>query len=233
MLEKRIRIFTGGAPLHVLEQLVPAFERETGCAVDMVVKIVADIQKQVLSGDHPDVILLPQRLIDDIEETVETCVDGRAALARVGIGLVTKSGRALTDFTDLSGLKKLLLEARHVVVADPRTPTGRHLAFVFEKLGITKQLSDKLIHKGAIHGGGTLVATGEADFGLFLVSEVQHLEGLQLAGFLPTSVQNYIVYCSSVPTSSNNTKEAIQFVQFLKSPFHHNLWRVNGFEPEA
>ncbi|MDB5650720.1 MAG: putative periplasmic molybdate-binding protein [Hyphomicrobiales bacterium] len=230
MRANAIRVFTGGAPQRVFDLLLPAFERETGQRVDALVRIVSEIQERVIAGDHPDIIFLPEPLIAAIGDRVPLREEGCAPLARVGIGIVVPEGAEAPDLSDEAALCRALRAARAIVLADPRTPTGRHLASVFARLGLADELAGRLINKGAIHGGGELVSSGGADLGLFLVSEAQHIPGVRLAGMLPPTAQNYVVYGSAIPASCASVTAALSLIGFLKAPEHADTWRAAGFE---
>jgi molybdate transport system substrate-binding protein len=225
-----IRVFTGGAPQRAFDRLMPAFEGATGHRIDMLVRIVSDIQERVMGGDHPDIVFLPEPLIAAIAERVPLREEGRGPLARVGVGVVVGEDADAPDISDEAALCATLRRARAIVTADPRTPTGRHLASLFAKLGLSEDLSSRLIHKGAIHGGGELVASGDADLGLFLVSEVQHIAGVRLAGMLPQSAQKHVVYAWAIPQSCREPNAALALIEFLKAPSHARIWREAGFE---
>lgn len=225
-----IRVYTGGAPQRVFDRLFPAFERSSGLRIDMLVRIVSDIQERVIGGDHPDIVFLPEPLIAAIGERVPLRDEGRGPLARVGIGVVVRDGAAPPDLADEDALVRALRNAHAIVTADPRTPTGRHLASLFARLGLADELADRLIHKGAIHGGGELVASGAADLGIFLVSEVQHIPGVRLAGLLPRAAQKHVVYGSAIPADCKSPAAALALIRFLRAPANADVWREAGFE---
>ena len=93
----------------------------------------------------------------------------------------------------------MLRQAKAIALADPRTPSGRHLDDCWRGSDYADELKGRLIHKGAIHGGGELVASGDADLGLYLVSEVQHIAGVRVAGLLPPALQTACGLCHRDP----------------------------------
>jgi hypothetical protein len=66
--------------------------------------------------------------------------------------------------------------------------------------------------KPAIDGGGELVARGEAEVGMYLLSEVQTVKGVTVAGLLPAALQNFVVYGSAIPVSASAADGAASFV---------------------
>ena len=186
-----IRVFSGGAPQSVLRGLAPEFEKSTGHRVEFTFALVTAIQQKLAAGEKADLILLPVPLLAATEKTLRFSTEGRMVLARVGIGVITRQGNTLPDISTADAVRKMLLEARSVAFSDPSTPTGSHLARVIAQLGIADAMRPKLISKGAISGGGELVANGEADVGLYLVSEVQTIKGVSVIGLLPPAAAKF------------------------------------------
>ena len=228
-----IRVFSGGAPQRPLSHLAPAFEKMSGVNAQIDYEIVSQLQDRVTGGDHPDLILAPAQVILGIGETVPLLPEGSVTLASVGIGVILGTGASMPDVSSEDALRSALRRARAIVLADPRTPTGKHLARVFERLGIAGELQDRLVHKGAIHGGGDFVATGRADIGLFLVSEVQFIDGVTVAGLLPPALQQDIVYTTGIPRSAPAPEVALAFIGFLTGPDSAPHWIAGGFKPAS
>lgn len=228
-----IRVLSGGAPKQPLSVLVPQFEQATGTKVDIAYQIVSKLPERVIGGDRPDLILAPAQVIDAIGQAVPLAPESISTIARVGLGVIVRSGALLPDVSDENAVRAALCAARSIVLADPHTPSGKHLATMLQRLGVLEELNDRLVHKGAIHGGGELVASGGADIGLFLVSEVQFIEGVQVAGLLPKSLQQEIVYVAAAPAAGPSRDAAVALVRHLTSAASALAWREGGFTPGA
>jgi len=225
-----IRVFSGGAPQAVLRSLAPEFETATGHRTVFTFSLVTEIQKRLAAGEIADVILLPVPLIAATEKTLPLSPAGRRELARVGLGVITRAGGARPDISTPEAVRKLLLEARSVAFADPSTPSGLHLARMLMQLDISTVMQPKLIHKGAIRGGGELVANGEADVGLYLVSEVRTIKGVSVVGLLPPALQNFVVYGAAIPAYNATPEAALAFIRFVSEPGKGERWKAAGFE---
>jgi molybdate transport system substrate-binding protein len=226
-----IRIYSGGAPHRVLTALAPAFESATGHKLAMTFEIVSRIQERLAAGDRPDLIMLPEELIVETAKIVPLLPQGRAVLARVGIGVIVADGAGHPDLSGEASVRSALRRAKAIALADPRTPTGRYLNGMLQRLGLLEELQGRLIHKGAIHGGGEEVASGAADIGLYLVSEVAHIADVSVVGLLPPALQNYLAYGAAIPASNQSPDAALAFISFLSEPANAAYWRDGGFEP--
>jgi molybdate transport system substrate-binding protein len=225
-----IRVFSGAAPQNALRDLAPEFERATGDRVEFTFRIVSEIQEKLAAGEKADLILLPAPLIAATEKTVPLRSEGRIVLARVGIGVIMRQGTIPPDISTVEAVRKMLLNARSIAWPDPSTPIGGHLNRAVEQLGIADELRPKLIVKAVIHGGAELVVKGEADLGLYLVSEVQPIKGITLVGLLPPALQNFVVYGTAIPAYNATPEAALAFIKFISDPIKGQRWKAAGFE---
>jgi molybdate transport system substrate-binding protein len=225
-----IRVFSGGAPQHALRAITAEFEKETGHRVVPTFALVTVIQKKLAAGEKADLVLLPVPLIAATEKSVAMHQEGRGVLARVGIGVIVGQGAARPDISTPEAVRKLLLDARSIAFPDPSTPSGAHLNSMIVQLGIADVVRARLIIKAAIDGGGELVARGEADVGMYLISEVQSIEGIAVAGSLPPPVQSYVVYGSAIPAYNATPAAALAFLKFVSDSSRSERWTAAGFE---
>jgi molybdate transport system substrate-binding protein len=225
-----IRVFSGGAPQETLRALTPEFEKRTGHRVIYTFAHVSIIQKKLAAGEQTDVILLPTPLMAGTEKVIGLRPEGRSVLARIGIGVLTREGAKRPDISTADAVRRMLIEARSIAAPQPEGLTGSHLMRMMTQLGIADEVRPKLRHKPAIDGAGHLVATGEAEVGLYLASEVQEIKGATLVGLLPAELQNYVVYSVAVPAHNTAPQPALEFVKFISDPANQGHWLATGFE---
>lgn len=225
-----IRVFAGGAPQQALQGLAPEFEKSTGHKLHFTFALVTAIQQKLASGEKVDLVVLPVPLISATEKALPFRPEGRTVLARVGIGVIVRDGAKLPDLSGPEAIRRLLLEARAIALPHPGTPSGAHLAGMLRTLGIADAVQPKVIVKPAIDGGGDLVARGEADVGMYLLSEVRSVKGVSVAGLLPADLQNYVVYGTAIPAGNAAPEAADAFVKFVSHPGRAEFWKAAGFE---
>jgi molybdate transport system substrate-binding protein len=227
-----IRVMTGGAPKEVLSVLTPEFERQTGHKLHVTFAVVTAIQQKLAAGERPDMVLMP---VPAIEARVKDGLFRSDAWARLGIvsvGLVVRQGAAAPDIATLDAFKKTMLDAKSVVHSNPGgTPSGAHLAKVWEQLGIADAMKPKLTFRNALDGGVDAISKGEAEIGLYPVSEVISVKGVTMIGLIPQAVQLNTVYGAAVLTDNAAPEPAMAFVNFLAEPANARHWKEAGFEP--
>jgi molybdate transport system substrate-binding protein len=230
-----IRVFSSGAPAEVEKVLAAQFARESGHRVLFTVSNPAIIQQKLSSGEPPDIVILPAPVIDSLVTAGVLRPTSRVELARVGVGLVVRVGAPLPDISTADAVRTTLLHARSIVIPDPAGggQTGAVLARMIAQLGIAGTVNPKLTLRQAIAGGVALVAHGEAELGMFNISEVLPVKGVTLAGPLPSELQSYIVFAAAIHSGSTATAAAEAFVKLLSGPAAREHWKAGGLESMA
>jgi len=76
-----------------------------------------------------------------------------------------------------------------------------------------------------------MIASGEAELGIFPKSEIVSTAGVALAGPLPDEVQLIITYGAGVVATSPLAEAAAAFIRFAAAPENLALWTGCGFDP--
>lgn len=229
-----IHVMSGGAPKEVLSVLAPEFEKQTGHKVRFTYAVITAIREKLAAGEKPDMVLMPVPAIEALVKAGTFRDDARATLGTVSVGLVVREGAKAPDISTLDSFKKVMLDAKTVVHANPAaTPSGAHLAKVWEQLGIADAMKPKLTFRNALDGGVEAITKGEAEIGLYPLSEVVSVKGVTSVGLIPQAVQLNIIYGAAVLTANAAPEPAAAFVKFLADPARAKHWKDAGFEPAA
>lgn len=227
-----IHVLTGGAPKEVLVELVPEFEKNTGHKVHIVYAVITAIQQKLSAGEKPDVVLMPAPTLAAQAKSGVMRDAPRPDLGIVRVGVVVREGARKPDVSTLDNFKKAVLSAKSLVHSNPAaTPSGAHLAKVWERLGLADVVRSKVTHRSALDGGVEAIVRGEAEIGFYPLSEIISVKGVVLVGLLPNEVQLDTIYAAGVLSASAMSDAAIAFVNFLADPAHAKHWKVAGFEP--
>jgi molybdate transport system substrate-binding protein len=227
-----IRVMTGGAPKEVLAVLTPAFEKQTGHKLHVTFAVISAIQQKLAAGERPDIVLMPVPAIEARVKDGMFRSDAWARLGIVSVGMVVRQGAAAPDIATLDAFKKTMLDAKSVVHSNPGgTPSGAHLAKAWEQLGIADAMKPKITFRNALDGGVEAISKGEAEIGLYPVSEVISVKGVTMIGLIPQAVQLNTVYGAAVLTDNAVPEPAMAFVRFLADPANAKHWKEAGFEP--
>lgn len=227
-----IQIMSGGAPKEVLTELVPIFEKNTGHKIQITYIVISAMQQKLAAGEKPAMVLMPVPAIEGRVKEGMFRSDAWAKLGVVSVGAVVREGAAKPDVSSLDTFKAAMLGAKSVVHANPAaTPSGAHLAKVWDQLGIADAMKPKLKFANALDGGVAAIAKGEAEVGLYPLSEIISEKGVTPVGLIPAQVQLNTVYGAAVLTANTAPEPAMAFVKFLADPANAPVWKHAGFDP--
>ena len=227
-----IRVMSGGAPKEVLGVLTPEFERQTGHKVHFTYIVISAMQQKLAAGEKPDMVLMPVPALAAQAKAGVMREEPQTRLGTVSVGLVVRQGAAKPDIATRESFKQTMLEAKSVVHANPAaTPSGAHLATVWETLGIADAMKPKVKFSNALDGGVAAISKGEAEVGLYPLSEVISEKGVTVVGLIPQDVQLNTIYAAGVLAANASPEPAIAFIKFLADPSNAKHWKDAGFEP--
>ena len=156
-------------------------------------------------------------------------------LARVGIGVAVRTGAPKPDIGSLEAFKRALLAAKSVVYTDPAVggASGIHFVQVMERLGITQEMKAKSIlnAQAATVPSAEIVARGEAELGIQLISEIVSVNGAEFLGPLPGDLQAMTLVSAGIVARTKEPQAARALLGFLTSPAAASLLKAAGMEP--
>jgi molybdate transport system substrate-binding protein len=227
-----IQVFSSGAPAAVQKRLAPAFTKATGHNVVITAETLRAIRKRLDGDTKPDVVVLPRQVMTGIEKSGAFRPGSLTNLARVGIGVAVKEGAPLPDISTVDAFKQMLLSAKSIAHPDPKGGgfTGAHIDRMFERLGIADAVRPKVKLGYAFTGGVASIAKGDAEIGIFNISEIVPVPGVRLVGPLPAEHQNYLVFAGALHVRGEHPGPAAAYLQSLMDPSSRDAWKAGGFE---
>jgi molybdate transport system substrate-binding protein len=102
---------------------------------------------------------------------------------------------------------------------------------LFARWGIDEEVRSKLVTAPPGVPVGSLVARGEVELGFQQLSELIHVDGIDVLGPLPEAVQIVTTFSAGVGTASQRPELARALVAFMGSPEAADAKRRQGMEP--
>jgi molybdate transport system substrate-binding protein len=227
-----IRVFTSAATLQVQQAYAGKFAQATGNHVALTAGTVREIETRLRGADRPDVVVLPAPMMEALDKAGTFRPASLRNLARVGIGVVVRAGNPAPDISTADAVRKTVLAARSIAHPDPQGGgiAGAQVNRMFERLGIAEAVRPRVTLAYAFEGGVERVAKGEAEIGLFNISEILPVKGVTLVGPLPPELQSYIVFAGAVHAGSTAPAVAAAYLEMLASVDARAAWKEAGFE---
>lgn len=223
-----LQILAGGGIAAPLRELAAAFEGATGHKLVIRFGTTPELIKMAASGGPFDLAVVPVDVMKDIP-TRARFASGETGIARVGLGVAVRAGAPKPDIRTPEALKKTLLEARSIA-SIPESATGYLLARVFERLGITDAMKERIKPQPTPARIVESVASGETELGVFLTN-VLTAPGLDVVGPFPPELQLEVVYTAAVAANTKEAEAAKAFIAYLKTPGAATVFRVKGMTP--
>jgi molybdate transport system substrate-binding protein len=76
-----------------------------------------------------------------------------------------------------------------------------------------------------------LVAKGEIELGMTVITQILTTSGVDLVGPLPPEVQSYVTFAAGVSSHSTEPDAARQLIKFLTTPAAVAVIKAQGMEP--
>jgi molybdate transport system substrate-binding protein len=226
-----IKLLTTGAFKPAAQDIVAAFERQTGHKVTVVNDTAGALRQRVAGGEKFDVLVLTQEGLDGLVGTKKIDDSSITPLAKVGIGVGVPLSAPQPNIASVEGLRRTLLDARAVAYIDPASggTSGIYLAKLFQTMGIGPEIAKKAV---LVRGGAAAerVARGDADIALQQASEIKMVPAVKFAGLLPDQIQNYTTYAGAISAETTVLQAATELMAAFSDPSADAILKRRGLE---
>ena len=219
--------------LHpAIDALIPDFEKSSGHKVTIAYGTAGAVADRVQKGEAADIVISSVPLIDRLQAQGKVVAGSRVNIAKVGVGVFVRKGAAKPDISSADAFKRSMLAARSIAYPDPAGggASGIYVASLLERLGIAVEMKPKTKLFPPPEVLYASVASGEVEIGFNQISEILAQPTVELAGPLPSAIQNYTQFAPGIVTGSSQTDAARALVTFLSSPAAQTVLKAKGFE---
>ena len=227
----QLNLLASTALQTVLDEVLAQHERASGDKVAVTIASSATILAKLKAGETPDLVILTKEGIDELIKQGKVVAASRAEIASAGLGIAVKRGAPKPDISSADALKKTLLATKSVAYTATGA-SGLYFAKLLERLGIAEAMKPK---SNVLKSGlaGDVVARGESEIGVQMISEILAAPGAELVGPLPPEVQSTMVFTAGTLTASARGAEAQALVKFLATPAVGAVFKAKGLDPVA
>jgi len=225
-----IKVIASNGVKEALNELAPAFERETGHKFVIAFGLAAALKRRIEAGEAFDLAILPAAGLDDLAKQGRVDAGASAPIARSGVGIGIKKGAPRPDIGTPEALKRTLLSAKSITWAK-EGQSGIYFAGLLERIGIAEQMKPKIVPAASGVEVGKLVAGGQVQLGVILVNELMVARGVEVLGPLPPELQNTTVFHAGVGVGSKDSSAAKALIKFLTTPSAGAVFKAKGQEP--
>jgi molybdate transport system substrate-binding protein len=223
------KVVSSMATKAVLAELARAYQIRTGLwiAVESIGGI--DAAKRVEAGETFDVVVLARAAIDQLLKAGRLVAGSEANLMRSGVAVAVRAGAKRPKIGSEDALRRAVLDARSIGCSTG--PSGVMLKELFARWGIGEEVGSRLVTAPPGVPVGALVARGNVELGFQQLSELIHVEGIDVVGPLPETTQILTTFSAGVAASSRRPDIARALVAFMRSSDAADAKRRQGMEP--
>jgi molybdate transport system substrate-binding protein len=149
----------------------------------------------------------------------------RTSLVRSGVGVEVRKGAPKPDISSVEAFKRALLNAKSLGYL----PAGGVIQLV-ERLGLTDALKAKVTIPNT-DIVSELVAKGEIELGVVVITQILTTPGVELVGPLPPEIQYYTEFVGGISAKSKAPDAARDLIKFLTGPIAIPVIKSQGMEP--
>jgi len=224
-----ILLWSAGAAQNPVAQLVQTYQQSSGNTVKAEYAPVGVLMQRLAAGGKPDVLIVTQDVMGEIERHGWAVSRSTTPLGSVGVGVSVKEGAPLPDISTPDALRASLLKAKSITYIDPNNGTsGKHFAAVLEQLGIADQVKNKTT-LGKVGFVVEPVARGEIELGIQQITEILPVKGVTLVGPLPAPLQKITTYAVTLGSAARDAGAATEFIHYLKQDSAAAVFKAKGF----
>jgi molybdate transport system substrate-binding protein len=225
----QVKVLSAGACEGFVSLMAADFEKRLGRPVSIEEGTIGQLVKRINQGEPFDVALLTPAGLERIPGRF--AADSKVELVRVGIGVAVRENAPRPDIGSVEAFKRALLQARSIAYVDPAAggTSGIYFSHLLERLGIAEAVQAKqvLVPGGAV---AQRVASGEAEIGIQMTSEMVGVKGVTVIGPLPEPIQTYTVYAGVIGAKSSEPAAARALLDLLASPAAADRLKAAGLD---
>ena len=228
---KELNILTGAGMSMPVKAMAADFGARTGTHVTVVSDTAGGVQKRMEQGEKFDLVIGTEAVMDALTKEGKV-VSAHARLARMVAGIGAKRGTAGPAIGDGAAVKATLLAAKTIAYVDPAMGgiTGVFFLQQADKLGIGREVRAKAVLEPNGSGVGEAVASGKAQYGVTLISEMLPNKGVTVWP-LPDDLQMTTIYAAALSTNAENAMDARALLDDLSGPKGRDASLKAGLKP--
>ena len=227
-----VTLIAPGGIRAAVEQMIPAFERQSGHKVKAIFGSGGGTKNRVIQGEPFDVPIV-QLPLEPVIASGHVVAASETPLATVSVGVAVRTGAPKPDISTADAVKRLLLGSKAISYPNAASGAAAGVSFneTLQKLGIADAMKPKIKIAQGGRGAMELLAKGEVDIGLTFISEIITEPGVAVVGPLPRDISTPTVLVGFVSAHSKEPEAAKALLRYLSSPEAAAIYQARGMQP--
>lgn len=228
---ERVTGISSMAVRHALTELAEAWQQRSGRGASIESVGGVEAARRVHAGEPFDFVVLASEAMGPLQSAGRIVPESRIDLASSGVAIAVAAGAAHPDIGNELAVRQAVLDARSIGYSTG--PSGAHLTRLFEQWGIAAIVQPRIVQAPPGVPVGSLVARGDVELGFQQLSELVHLQGVEVVGPLPPEIQAVTIFSGAVCAASTRRATTSEFLSFVASGDADAAKRRHGMEPAS
>ena len=226
-VSNRIRGLSSMATRQVLADMAAAWRHSGG---DVAFESVGGVEaaKRVQDGEKFDIVVLAADAIDKLVAAGRIVAGSKTDLARSAVAIAVRAGAPRPAIDTEAALREAVLSAR--TIGYSTGPSGVALQQLFARWGIAEAIRSRVVQAPPGIPVGTLITRGDVELGFQQLSELMHVEGIDVIGPMPPGLAIVTTFSGGICTASTQADAARALLDFIRSPAADEAKRRHGMQ---
>lgn len=225
----RLTAISSMATRLLLQQLADDYRARNGTTLTIESAGGIDVAKRVQAGEAFDLVFLSADAIDKLIAADRVVAGSRVDIARSGVAVAVRKGAAMPAIGSEEALEAAVSNAR--TLGYSTGPSGVAMQKLFERWGIADAIKERIVQAKPGIPVGSMIASGDVELGFQQLSELLHVEGIDIVGPLPDAVQITTVFSGGVCAASMAQDAARKLLVFMASRDTAGAKKQQGMDP--
>ncbi len=210
-----VRLLSTLALKGAVVRLAGQHEAVSGVRIDAEFAPTVGLLPRLRGGEKADIVILTREGLDKLAAEGTIVAASVVDLARSWVGIAVKAGAPHPDMATEAAFRVSLLAARSIAYSKIGA-SGIYFAELIARLGI----ADEINARATVTSGFTAerLITGEADLAVQQISELKQVDGIEIVGPIPLSLQTPAVFSAGRMAASQQAARADALLRYLASP---------------
>lgn len=224
-----LTVFAGAGMIDVIDDINALYmEQNKNVTIQANYAAAGTLKSQIENGATCDIFISPGiKQMNSLQQQGLILSDTRQDFLSNSLVLIVApdNPQNITDFTDLTKDNIKL-----VAIGDPSfVPAGEYTQMLFDMLGISSDMADKLLLGSTVREVLAYVETGNVVAGIVYATDATTSAKVITVASAPSEINVKISYPTAIVSASENTEAAPDYLDFLSGDDAKAIFESYGF----
>ncbi len=224
-----LTVFAGAGMIDVIDDINALYmEQNKNVTIQANYAAAGTLKSQIENGATCDIFISPGiKQMNSLQQQGLILSDTRQDFLSNSLVLIVApdNPQNITDFTDLTKDNIKL-----VAIGDPSfVPAGEYTQMLFDMLGISSDMADKLLLGSTVREVLAYVETGNVVAGIVYATDATTSDKVITVASAPSEINVKISYPTAIVSASENTEAARDYLDFLSGDDAKAIFESYGF----